>query len=105
VIVGDLGERKLIERIRELAGLYSRTSISRDDAAVLDLSNPRVVLTTDRVPADLLSLRAGLMTMEDLGRYVVEVNISDLVAMAARPAGFLLNLAMPANLPLEDLKR
>ena len=102
MIVGDLGERKLIERIREVVELYAGTPISRDDAAILDLSDhSRVVLTTDRVPVDLLSLRAGLMTMEDLGRYVVEVNVSDLVATAAQPIGFLLNLGMPPSLPVE----
>lgn len=103
--VGDLGERALIDRVREIAVRYSVTPIPRDDAAILAVDGgAKVVATTDRVPGDLLARRAGLMTAEELGRYVVEVNVSDLVAMGAAPLGFLLNIGLPNDFELGEFE-
>jgi thiamine-monophosphate kinase len=76
-----------------------------DDAAVLQPpSGMDMVISTDRVPTDLLALQFGLMGMRDLGSYLAEVNISDIIAMAARPAGLLLNVGLPSDFLISDFR-
>lgn len=103
--VADWGERRLVRRIRSIVGELSPPSVGAgDDAAVIDLPNgSQVVLSTDRVPTDLLARRLGMMTFRDLGRYLVEVNVSDIVAMGASPSGLVLNLGLTPDTPVTDL--
>lgn len=104
--VGDLGEKRLLAEVLErIAPPVSEGIGIGDDAALLrPPSGSDLVISTDRVPTDLLALRFGLMSPADLGAYLAEVNISDVVAMAAQPAGLLLNIALPADFPLQDFR-
>lgn len=102
--VSDVGEKRLIsEVVTRIAGSPAAGMGIGDDAAIL--VPPRgaaAVVSTDKIPEDLLALRFGLMDPRSHGRYLAEVNLSDLVAMAARPAALLLNIAVPADYPLES---
>lgn len=67
-----------------------------DDAAVIDVEAGRLVATTD-----LLVEGVDFLPGEDperLGRRAAAVNLSDLAAMGARPAFFLLSVAFPKEL-------
>lgn len=65
-----------------------------DDAAVVDLDRPELVTT-----ADLLIDGVHFLTAEHgpelIGRKALAVNLSDLAAMAAKPAGAVVSLALP----------
>lgn len=65
-----------------------------DDAALVALQRPELVAT-----ADLLIDGVHFVTAEHspgrIGRKALAVNLSDLAAMAARPAGALVSLALP----------
>lgn len=104
--VGDLGEKQLIAHVlRAIAPTIEDGIGVGDDAALLRPPvGAEVVISTDRVPTDLVARRFGLMNPRELGAYLAEANVSDIVAMAAEPAGLLLNVAVPSDYPLEDFR-
>lgn len=74
------------------AGAFGLT----DDAAVLALdSNQELVVTIDTL-VEGVHFR-GEDPSDSLGVKVLAVNLSDLAAMAARPRGYLLSLALPVT--------
>jgi len=91
-IIGDIGERKLIEDFRSF--IHPEGIVGPgDDAAVL---RDGTVVTSDIVSFDR-HFPAG-MTYEQFGWYSAAVSFSDLAAMGARPTGFIASLALPADL-------
>lgn len=102
--LADWGERRLVRELRRLIGDAPDGIIGvGDDAAVIPIPiGSSMVASTDRVPGDHMAIRLGFMGPAELGRYVVEVNVSDIVAMGALPAGFLLNLGLPPDYLVED---
>jgi thiamine-monophosphate kinase len=96
--LADIGEKRLLEEFllplcRAASGEDQGIG---DDGAVVAMPFPcDLVISTDRVPTDLLAKQYGLMTPEDFGRYVSRVNVSDLVAMGARPAALVVTSAFP----------
>jgi thiamine-monophosphate kinase len=60
-------------------------------------------MSTDRVPADLISFRAGILDYFGLGRYLAVLNLSDIAACGGNPVALLLNLGLPSDCQLEDL--
>ena len=103
--VVDWGEKRIIQELMSGVALLPGTIGIGDDAAVLHIpSGESLAISTDRVPSDLIAARLGFIKPKQLGRYVVEVNISDLIAMGAQPMGFLLNLGLPPEYLIEDLQ-
>jgi thiamine-monophosphate kinase len=105
--IGDVGEKELIRTlVRPLFNPQARPELAGDDCGTVwvrpDLG---VLLSTDRVPWDLVSFSLGLIDIRGLGYYLAVLNISDVAAMGGRPAGLLLNLALPDSFPLDDLKK
>lgn len=91
-LIGDLGERRLIEDF----GTFIRkegTVGPGDDAAIIGRDT---VVSTDMVTFDR-HFPAG-MTYEQFGWYAAAVSFSDLAAMGARPTGLLAALALPPDL-------
>ena len=104
--LGDLGEFGLIERIERAARRLAKPRAVAigigDDAAVL---RPRpgedVVLSTDAM-VEGVHFRWVTESARNVGRRALVANLSDLAAMGARPLGFTLALAAPAQLPVRD---
>ena len=101
-----IGEFGLIEAIRRRArarGGAWKLAIG-DDAAVL---RPRpghdVVVTTDAL-VEGVHFRFETTDPRSLGRKALAVNLSDLMAMGARPSGFLLALALPHDADPERIE-
>lgn len=92
--LSDLGEKKVVEGLRSFLDVG-------DDAAVLEHGGEYLVLTTDLVYAktDILDE----MDWDDIGRYVVSVNFSDVAAMGAKPLCFLLSYGSP-DMEVEDFE-
>ena len=105
--VGDLGEKRLIrEIILPICGTPVTGLGIGDDAAMIDLpAGTSLLVSTDKIPEDLLALQLDLMSPFEHGRYLAQVNISDVAAMGGLPLGLLSNLAMPNNFSLEYLKQ
>jgi thiamine-monophosphate kinase len=102
--VGEIGERALIERIRQRAGpppAHVVIGIGDDAAAVKPDRGALTVVTTDSLIEDV-HFRRTWTAPRDIGHKALAVNLSDLAAMAAVPRAATLSLGLPALLPLDD---
>lgn len=94
-------EDRFVERLRAMLPRADEVLLGiGDDAAVLRAGGRDLVATTD-----LLVEGVDFLPGEDperLGRRAVSVSLSDIAAMGARPAWFLLSIALPAPVD-EDL--
>ena len=105
--IDEIGELELVERIRsllptEVPGLEVGPG---DDAAVIDMSSRRLVLTTDR-QTEGTHFRRSWLSPRELGRRALAVCVSDLGAMGATPTWALCALELPGDLEvgwLDDL--
>ncbi|HJO05031.1 MAG TPA: thiamine-phosphate kinase [Acidobacteriota bacterium] len=102
--VDEIGELDLVERIRSAleTGASGVEVGPGDDAAVIDMSERRLVLTTDRQTEGVHFRRSWLSPWE-LGRRALAVCVSDLGAMGATPTWALCALELPPDLGVEWL--
>lgn len=81
----ELGEREALARaVKAFKSVPSTLVGSGDDAAVVALDDPRVVVTTDTMIEDH-DFKLEWSSAFDIGFKAVMTNLSDLVAMGARP--------------------
>jgi len=79
----EIGERDLIRRISEILG-----GMENDDCAVIDEGDRYLVATTDMLHRQ--TDFPDIMNPWQMGWMSVAVNLSDIAAMGAKPAGILL---------------
>ncbi len=84
--LSDLGEKKIINKLREFLDIG-------DDAACIKSGKEYLVLTSDMIYQETHILEQ--MSWEQIGRLVVTINLSDIAAMGAKPLAFLLNYGSP----------
>jgi thiamine-monophosphate kinase len=103
--IGDIGEKELIRSIiKPLLNPEDDPNAVGDDCAVVGSSEPTLFcISTDRVPADLVSFRTGIISYAGLGNYLAVLNLSDIAAMGAIPASLLLNLGLRSDMLVNDL--
>lgn len=96
--LGDIGEKRLIAEI--VAPLFNPhddpAGVGDDCAAILVSPGHDVVASTDRVPADLIAFRLGILDYRGLGDYLGRLNLSDIAACGGRPLALLFNAGLPA---------
>ena len=104
--LADLGEKRIIREIIRPACRSDSINVGvGDDAAVVSFpSDRRLVISTDKIPEDLLAIQLGLMDAFHHGRYLATVNISDIAAMGGQPLGLLCTLALPESFKVEYLR-
>lgn len=90
---GVMGERDLIRRISEILG-----GVVNDDCAVIDAGDRYLVVTTDMLhrKTDF----PDIMNPWQMGWMSVAVNLSDIAAMGAEPAGVLIAAGLPPEADL-----
>jgi thiamine-monophosphate kinase len=107
VIVADLTEGELVERIQERLPkppAWLTVGIG-DDAAVVEPERNRLeVLSVDAL-VEGVHFDRRFTPPEAIGHRALAVNLSDLAAMGASPRLALLSLAMPSSLPVADFDR
>ncbi len=105
VTVSAVGEKNIIENyLRPLFNPENDINGVGDDCATISFPNGSVGLfSTDRVPADLISYRAGLLDEFGLGRYLATLNLSDIAACGGVPLALLLNIGVPADFLMSSL--
>jgi thiamine-monophosphate kinase len=105
VSIAELGEKVIIEQY--LRPLFNpegdRNSLGDDCAAFSIPSGTLGLISTDRIPADLISFRAGILDYYGLGQYLAVLNLSDVAACGGVPLGMLLNLGLPSDFEVDDL--
>jgi thiamine-monophosphate kinase len=104
--ISDIGEKRLIsEFLHPLYNSSDQVEGVGDDCAMLESGDGQLWLfSTDRVPADLISFKLGILDYYGLGIYLARLNISDIAACGGTPRALLLNLGLPENLDYEDFK-
>jgi len=102
----DLGEKRILsEIVLPLINPQGNRMLAGDDCAVIQCgANQFLCFSTDRVPSDLISFKLGIIDYYGLGYYLAVLNISDIAASGATPAGLLLNFAFPGNFSIVDFK-
>ncbi len=99
-----LSERKLIERLRRLAGaprpgLYGvRTGIG-DDCAILQLPSGHEALITTDLTLEGVHFERAWHPPDAVGHRCLARGLSDLAAMGGEPVAAFLSLALPRELP------
>src|SRR6185369_2752778 len=66
-----------------------------DDAALLALAKDSACVVTTDMLMDGVDFELGKCDVKRIGRKSLAVNLSDLAAMAARPVGVVISLALP----------
>lgn len=96
--VSDIGEKELVKYI-----IANSDDITPDDTAITELNSTNLISTCDM----LIQSRhfPENMTYFDMGFKAVTVNVSDLAAMGCEPLGFLLAIALPKDLKIDDFKQ
>jgi len=104
MLISDLGERALIERIRtRVPGAPSWVHLGiGDDAAVLEPARGELDVVTTDCQVEGIHFNRAWTSIYDIGRKALAVNVSDLAAMGATPRAATLSLALPASLPVAD---
>lgn len=74
-----------------------------DDAAVLQASNPQLVVTTDTI-AEGTHFELVSATLPQIGRKSLAVSLSDIAAMGASPLWALINLQVPQAWRLDQVQ-
>lgn len=108
--VRDFGEKRIIEElITPICGLWGGDTGQigiGDDAAMLKIPpGMNLLVSTDKIPEDLLALQLGLMDPFEHGRYVATVNVSDIGAMGGKPLGLLLTMALRDDFQIDYLSK
>ena len=95
---GLSGEERLIERyFKPLATVPTAFGLGDDAATFTPPAGCDLVLTTDGVIAGVHFLPGD--PPQSIARKALRMNLSDLAAKGATPAGFLLSIALPASTP------
>ena len=101
----ELGEFKLIDRIREQAGKGEGVYCGiGDDAAVLNLPEGHQLLTSTDLLIEDVHFRHAWTDCETLGHKAVAVNLSDIAAMGGTPHYLYLGLACPDEAESSDIE-
>lgn len=106
ILVSHVGEKELIRRVvKPLFNPRDDVQGVGDDCAMITGQNREVWLfSTDRVPADLIAFRLGIIDYQGIGRYLAALNISDICACGGQPVALLLNVGLPSSLSLADFE-
>ena len=95
--VSGIGEFALIDLIT--AGLARPGFVEvglGDDAAVVGLTGPRVVVTTDML-VEGRHFRRAWSSAADIGHRAAAANLADVVAMGADPRALVVAIALPSE--------
>ena len=100
--ISQIKENQLIQKIIDTQKDYPITDVPYkivkgigDDAAVIDLNENYLIITTDLLNQKHFPKQ---MTYKQIGWKTITVNISDLAAMGAKPQGIVLAMALPPKL-------
>lgn len=95
--VGEFGEHRLIAAIAQRIGTNDSVLVGvGDDAAVVPISDPRLVASTDLYVQDR-HFRLNWSSAHDIGRKVAAASLADVYAMGAVGAAIVVGLVLPAS--------
>jgi len=105
VSLSQLGEFAVIDRITARIRPDDRVLVGPgDDAAVVRLTGPDIVVSTDAL-IEGVHFRRDWSEAVEVGRKAVAVNVADIEAMGADPVAIVVALSVPSDLDVEWVDR
>ncbi|RXR21183.1 thiamine-phosphate kinase [Flavobacterium amnicola] len=103
--ISQLGEFGLIEHLTKHFEIKNESTLKGigDDAAVLDFSNKKAVVSTDLL-IEGVHFDLAYMPLKHLGYKAVTANLSDIYAMNAKATQITVSVAVSNRFPLEALE-
>lgn len=103
--IAQLGEFGLIEHLTKHFEIKNESTIKGigDDAAILDFSSKKTVISTDLL-IEGVHFDLAYMPLKHLGYKAVVVNVSDIYAMNAKATQITVSIAVSNRFPLEALE-
>lgn len=103
--LSDLGEFALIERLTRIVGSEAPDLIvgPGDDAAVWRAGDQYVIATTDTM-IEGVHFNREYTPWPDIGWKALATNVSDIAAMGGTPTFALVTLALPPDIPADDVE-
>ena len=100
-----LGEFGLIEHLTNAFSIQQKSTLKGigDDAAVLDFSDKKILVSTDLL-VEGVHFNLSYMPLKHLGYKAVMVNLSDIFAMNATATQITVSIAVSNRFPLEALE-
>src|SRR2546428_1006215 len=101
MLIGDLGEFALIDRLQQRLPKTASAQLVRgigDDCAVLRSRPGMDLLLTTDTQEEGVHFRRDWSTPQDIGWRCLAVNVSDIAAMGGNPLGAVIALSVPATL-------
>jgi len=100
--LSQLGERKIVEMIKNLVRKSNIIADFDEDAAIFEIGGEKVVLTTD------MGSMSTHFTTDDpvkMGKKIVTSNVTDILCKGGLPLYMLTSFGFPANLDSEFIKK
>ncbi|OUR93201.1 thiamine-phosphate kinase [Flavobacteriales bacterium 34_180_T64] len=103
--LSELGEFKLIEHLTKHLDIKLKSTVKGigDDAAVIDIKEKNIVVTTDLL-VENVHFDLSYMPIKHLGYKAIVVNLSDVYAMNAQATQVTVSIAVSNRFPLEALE-
>lgn len=103
--ISELGEFKLIEHLTQNFKIKNESTLKSvgDDAAVLDMKDKQVLVTTDLL-IEGVHFDLSYMPLKHLGYKAVMVNLSDVYAMNGNASQITVSIAISNRFPLEAVE-
>ncbi len=103
--IEKLGEFGLIEHLTKTIEITQKTTVKGigDDAAVLDFTGFKTVVSTDML-LEGIHFDLAYTPLKHLGYKAIQVNLSDIYAMNATPAQVTISLGFSSKFPLEAIE-
>lgn len=103
--ISELGEFGLIDYLTKAVELSQNSTVKGigDDAAVLDFSNKRTLVSTDLL-LEGIHFDLRYVPLKHLGYKAVQVNLSDIYAMNGRASQITFSIGLSSKFPLEAVE-
>jgi len=103
--LSELGEFGLIDHLTNSFDIKHKSTIKSigDDAAVIDIKNKQIIVTTDML-IEGVHFDLSYAPLKHLGYKAVVVNLSDVYAMNAEATQITISIAVSNRFPLEALE-
>jgi thiamine-monophosphate kinase len=103
--INNLGEFGLISHLTKSIQLQQKSSLKGvgDDAAVLDFTNKKVLVSTDML-LEGIHFDLSYTPLKHLGYKAIQVNLSDIYAMNGTPTQVTVSVGLSSKYPLEAIE-